>query len=102
VVITFASAVMPIKKFTIGAYYHEPLNNEGGGFVAPQFNEFTGDLESNVPNFFMPAAGGNPISEAECEALRRQTNNPFSCIEYVVDPFISALSVRQRTFGIAG
>src|SRR5687767_1425259 len=27
VVITFASAVMPLNKFTIGAYYHEPLNN---------------------------------------------------------------------------
>ena len=30
---------MPIKnKFTIGAYFHEPLNNEGGGVVAPVFD----------------------------------------------------------------
>ncbi len=42
--ISFASAVFPIKdKFTIGAYFHEPLNNEGGGIVAPQRDDFTGD-----------------------------------------------------------
>jgi len=100
--ISFASAVFPIKKFTIGAYYHEPLNNQGGGVVAPQFNELTGRLETRTPNFFLPAAGGNPISEAQCEALRNSTHNPSACFEYRIDPFISALEVRQRTFGITG
>src|SRR5215207_7640162 len=39
VVLTFGSFVYPIKNFTIGAYYHEPLNNQGGGVVAPRFDE---------------------------------------------------------------
>ena len=103
VVLTFASAVLPIKnKFTVGLYYHEPLNNQGGGIVAPKVNEFTGRVEAQLPNFFLPAGGGDPITENECEALRRSKNNPFACLEYRVDPFISALQVRQRTFGVAG
>ena len=103
VVLTFGSFVYPIKNFTVGAYYHEPLNNQGGGIVAPQFDEFTGAQQTQLPNFFLPAGGtGSPISELECENLRRTTNNPFACLEYRVDPFVSALNVRQRTFGLAG
>jgi long-subunit fatty acid transport protein len=111
VVVSFASAVIPIKnKFTIGAYFHEPLNNEGGGVVAPQYDDLTGDLKSTVPNFYLPTERrngttvpvGDPISKADCEARRRQFNDPFTCLQYLVDPFVSALQVRQRTFGIAG
>src|SRR5687767_10795173 len=58
VVPTFASAVFPWKTFVFGAYYHEPLNNKGGGVVFPEFNEFTGALEKQLPNFFLPSAGG--------------------------------------------
>ncbi len=100
VVISFASAVIPVKQFTFGAYYHEPLNNEGAGVVAPTQDQFTGE-QTLLPNFFLPAGGGNPISEAECEALRQSRNNPFACLEFRLDPFASALSVRQRTFGLA-
>jgi len=100
--VSFASVVIPIKSFTVGAYYHEPLNNEGGGIVAPQRDEFTGDPISATPNFFLPADGGQPITEVQCENLRRTTNNPFACLEYRLDPYFSVLSVRQRTFGIAG
>ena len=100
--LSFASIVYPIKNFTFGAYFHEPLNNKGGGIVAPRFDEFTGDLEAQLPNFFLPAGGGTPISEAQCETLRRTSNNPFACLEYRVDPFTSALDVRLRTFGISG
>ena len=99
--ISFASAVFPIKdKFTIGAYFHEPLNNEGGGIVAPQRDEFTGDPITTLPNFFLPAGGGSPMTELECENLRRTSNNPFACLEYRLDPYFSVLSVRQRTFGV--
>lgn len=101
VVVTFGSFVYPVKNFTFGAYFHEPLNNKGAGVVAPRFDELTGNLESQLPNFFLPSGGGAPISETECENLRRQTNNPFACLEYRVDPFVSALEVRQRTFGFA-
>ena len=103
VVVTFASAVYPIKnKFTIGVYYHEPLKNQGGGVVFPTFNQTTGKLETKTPNFYLPSAGGSPISQADCVALRQQTKNPAACLEYRVDPFISALDVTQRTYGLAG
>ena len=110
-VISFASVVLPIKnKFTIGAYFHEPLNNEGAGVVAPVRDDFTGDLVSTVPNFYLPTeirdnqafVVGDPISKAACEQRRRDLNNPFTCLEFRIDPFVSALSVRQRTFGLAG
>lgn len=109
--ITFASAVLPIKnKFTIGGYFHEPLNNEGAGVVANVRDPFTNALISQTPNFYLPTevrdnqafVVGEPISKAACEERRRQMNNPFTCIEFRVDPFVSALSVRQRTFGLAG
>lgn len=99
-VISFGSFVYPIKKFTLGVYYHEPLHNKGSGFVAPSFNEITGQLESRTPNFFLPTGGGAPISEQRCTELRR--TNPAACTEYRIDPFVTAVDVQQRTFGLAG
>ena len=106
VVVTFGSFVWPIKnKFTIGGYYHEPLNNEGGGVVVAREDEITGDI-TPLPNFYLPAENnqpiGGPITRQECLDRRRALNNPFACLEYRVDPFVSALQVRQRTFGLAG
>ena len=106
VVLTFASFVYPIKnKFTIGGYYHEPLNNEGGGVVVARQDPITGDV-TPLPNFYLPAENnqiiGGPITRQECLDRRRNTNNPFNCLEFRIDPFVSALSVRQRTFGLAG
>jgi long-subunit fatty acid transport protein len=109
VVISFGSAVMPVKNFTFGVYYHEPLNNAGGGVVAPTRDQITGKI-TPLPDFFLPAdisdAGdvtfGDPISKAACEQMRLDTNNPFACLQFIVDPFVSALSVRQRTYGITG
>jgi len=104
-VLQFASAVIPIKKFTFGAYYHEPLNNAGAGIVAPTEGDFS-TPPTFLPDFFLPAENGvpvgDPITEEQCEARRQQMNNPFACLQYIVDPFVSALEVRQRTFGIAG
>jgi long-subunit fatty acid transport protein len=100
---SFASVVVPLKhNFTIGAYFHEPLRNAGAGQVLPVRDPITGQLKSNVPNFFLPAAGGNPISSKECDQLRQTTNNPFSCLEYRVNPFVTALDVREQTYGLAG
>lgn len=100
--ISFASAVFPIKnKVTIGAYYHEPLRNSGAGQVLPQRNEFTGEVEADVPNFYLPR-NGTPVSKAECERIVRQANDFFACLEYTVNPFVSALDVQQRTWGLAG
>jgi len=104
--VSFASFVYPIRnRFTIGAYYHEALNNKGGGVVVPRQDEITGDV-TPLPNFYLPAENnqiiGGPITRQECLDRRRNTNNPFSCLEYRIDPFVSALEVRQRTFGLAG
>lgn len=108
-VLSFASAVFPVKNFTFGAYFHEPLNNEGGGFVAPTEDDITGAV-TPLPNFYLPTerqgddvvSVGDPISRVQCEQRRNDMNDPFACLEYIVDPFLSALSVRQRTYGIAG
>jgi len=99
---TFASFVYPIKNFTIGAYYHQPLKNQGAGALLPQRNQFTGAITSDLPNFFLPKAGGGPISKEDCDKLRQQTGIPSSCFEFTVDPFITALDIQQRTFGLAG
>lgn len=101
---TFASIVYPTKFFTFGAYYHEPLRNEGTGQVVPVRNTFTGAIKTDVPNFFLPVdANGNPtggpITSAACQALR--VNNPFACLEYTVLPFLSSVKIQERTFGLA-
>jgi long-chain fatty acid transport protein len=105
-VITFGSAVLPVKKFTFGIYYHEPLNNEGGGVVIESKDPITGRV-TKLPDFFLPASGtgnnityGDPVSKTQCEQIRAQQNNPFACLQFLVDPFISTLSVRQRTYGL--
>lgn len=97
--VTFASFVYPIKNFTIGAYYHEPLRNEGSGQVVPVRNEFTGEVKTNVPDFFMTDRNTRVISAAECAALSR--TNPFACVQYTIKPFLSAVNVQEKTFGLA-
>jgi long-chain fatty acid transport protein len=101
---TFASVVYPTKFFTIGVYYHEPLRNEGTGQVVPVRNTFTGEIKTDVPNFFLPVdANGNPtggpISAAACQTLRN--TNPFACLEYTVLPFLSSVKIQERTLGVA-
>jgi len=100
--VTFASVVYPIKNFTFGVYFHEPLKNQGAGSVLPVRNEFTGAVEKDIPNFFLPVGGDGPVTRQQCEAIRQQKNNPAACFEFVVDPLITALDVQQRTYGIAG
>src|SRR6266849_3519440 len=98
---TFASFVYPIKNWTLGLYYHEPLRNEGSGQVVPERNNVTGAIKTNVPNFYLPK-GGTPVSKSQCEDIRKQKNDFFACLEYTILPFLSALTVQERTFGVAG
>jgi long-subunit fatty acid transport protein len=100
--ITFGSVVVPFKNFAIAAYYHEPLRNIGSGQVVPIRNEFTGKITTNVPDFYLPKGGGDPISQAQCLALRNQTGDLFACQQFVVKPFLTAVDVQQRTYGVAG
>ena len=99
--VTFGSAVYPVGNFTFGAYFHEPLRNAGAGSVLPTRNEITGAIKTDVPNFFLPK-GGTPVTEAECNQIKQQKNDPFACLEYTVLPFISALDVQEQTWGVAG
>jgi long-chain fatty acid transport protein len=99
--VSFASAVYPIKNFTLGAYYHQPLKNAGAGAVIPERNEFTGRIEKDVPTFYLPR-NGTPVSSAECTRLVQQQNDPFACLQYTLNPFLTAVDVQQRTFGLAG
>ena len=98
---TFGSFVYPWKSFTFGVYYHEPLRNEGAGQVIPQRNQFSGAVEKNIPNFFLPR-NGTPVTKAQCEKVRQDANDFFACLEFQILPFLSALSVQERTFGLAG
>jgi long-chain fatty acid transport protein len=110
-VVSFASVVYPIKNFTVGAYYHEPLNNENGGVVAPERDDFTGAV-TPLPDFYLPTERipgtsdvkyvGGPISRAECLQRRIDMNDPFSCVQSIIDPFFSVLTTRQRTYGLSG
>src|SRR5256885_15298657 len=49
--ISFASFVYPVKNFTLGVYYHEPLRNEVSRQVVPVRNAFPGEVKTNLRNF---------------------------------------------------
>ena len=99
--LTFASVVIPIKnRFTFGAYYHEPLRNEGAGQVVPVRNTFSGRITSDVPNFFFIPGTKSVTDEVTCRKMQNQ--NPLSCFEFTLLPFLSALKVQERTLGVSG
>jgi long-subunit fatty acid transport protein len=102
--VTFASFVYPRKNWVIGGYYHQPLRNVGAGRdVDIQTNQLTGRVSATVPNFFLAAQNPTgPLSRAECEALRKSKNDFFACLEYTVLPFVSAVDVQERTYGLSG
>lgn len=102
--ITFASFVYPIKDFTVGAYYHQPLKNSGSGRdIEIQTNPLTGGVSALLPNYYLPVSGNiRPVSKSECEKIRQSANNFFACLEYRLLPFVSAVDVQERTYGIAG
>lgn len=97
--IAFASAVYPIKNFTIGAYFHEPLRNKGAGAVVPTEGRFGQAV--GVPTFYLPR-GGTPVSRDECERIKQQQNDFTACLQWELNPFVSAIDVQQRTWGLSG
>lgn len=100
---TFASFVYPWKNFTFGVYYHEPLQNNGSGRdVTVTSNFFASQPTITVPNFYLPKNGPAPVSAAQCDQIRQVQNDFFACLEYQLLPFVSAVNIRERTFGLAG
>ena len=97
--IAFASAVYPIGRFTVGAYFHEPLRNVGEGAVVPSEDQFGRLID--VPSFHLPR-GGTPVSAEECENIRQQQNDFFACVEWGLNPFVSSIDIQQRTWGLSG
>lgn len=99
--IAFASGVYPIGNFTLGAYFHEPLRNKGDGAVVPTENEFGQFVD--VPSFYLPRApGSTPVSDEECDRIKQEQNDFLACVQWGLNPFISAVDIQQRTWGIAG
>jgi len=101
--VTFASFVYPIKNFTLGVYYHEPLRNEGAGQVVPVRNQFTGEIKTNVPDFFLPTDGvSGPVSRQACIDLNQKNPTKIACSGWSILPFLSAVDIHEKTFGFAG
>ena len=100
----FGSFVYPIKNFAVAGYYHQTLNYRNGGSVLPSYNGTIKTAE--VPNFFLPTGtppgSALPVSEAECQRIVQQTGNIFSCLQYAAFPFVTAVSVNMKTWGVAG
>jgi long-chain fatty acid transport protein len=102
--VSFASFVYPHKNWVVGGYYHQPLHNVGAGRdVDIKTNQLTGAVSASVPNFFLASQNPTgPLSKADCEALRKSKNDFFACLEYTVLPFVSAVDVQERTYGLTG
>ncbi|MGZ7079289.1 MAG: OmpP1/FadL family transporter [Thermoanaerobaculia bacterium] len=110
--LTFASVVFPVGgNFTIGAYFHEPLRNTGAGTV-PMIDKFTNQFQTapdpsggtriNSPVAYVPTGGPAPVTREQCLAIIQQKNDPFACQFVQIKPFVTAVDIRQRTFGVAG
>jgi long-chain fatty acid transport protein len=99
--VTFGSIVVPIKNFTVGAYYHEPLHNQGSGEVMPVLNKLSGALITDVPIFYLPKNGPIPVSKSDCDAINQKANDPTACLGYTIVPFLSEQTVQESTFGFA-
>ncbi|HEV8434724.1 MAG TPA: hypothetical protein VGR95_15025 [Thermoanaerobaculia bacterium] len=102
---TFASIVYPLpKNFVIGVYYNEPLHNVGVAAVVPTLNQFTGAIVTDVPTFYLPKAayGDHPVSLQECINIIQSTKDPLGCLQYVTNPFLTAVDVKLQTFGLSG
>src|SRR5258706_2334772 len=101
--VTFASIVYPIKNFTLGAYYHEPLRNEGAGQVVPVRNDFTGVIKTNGPDFYLPTDGINgPVTRQACIDLNPQNPPKIPCSGYTITPVLPPVDIPEKTFGLAG
>lgn len=100
--VTFASIVAPLgDNFTIGGYYHEPLRNSGAGSVLPTRNSLTGQLETDVPQAYFAPGGTGPISLEQCQAIVDQTGDPESCLRVSIKPFVTAVDIKEQTYGVA-
>src|SRR6266851_1389396 len=100
--ITFGSVVVPVGgNFTVGVYFHEPLRNAGAGSVLPTKDPLTQQQKTDVPLFYLPKGGPAPVSLADCQAIVNRTGDPLSCVRVAIKPFVTAVDIRQRTYGIA-
>lgn len=103
--VSFASFVYPIRNFALAVYYHEPLNNEAAGAVQAIRNPFTGEIlfGKDIPNFFFARDAKKAVTAQQClDIQNKDLNDPFSCVEFQVDPYLTAVQVTQRTWGLGG
>jgi long-chain fatty acid transport protein len=102
-VITFGSFVYPIKNFSLAAYYHEPLNNVGAGAVEAIRNPITQQIITPTPSFFFARDLKKVVTEQECLDIQRaHPDDIFACAEYGLNPYLTAVAIDQRTWGVGG
>ena len=42
------------------------------------------------------------MDQDECERIRQQQNDFLACLEWGLNPFVSAVDIQQRTWGVTG
>jgi long-chain fatty acid transport protein len=101
--VSFGSFVYPIKNFALAVYYHEPLNNAGFGSVEPIRNPITQQITTNVPHFYFARDQKQAVTQQQClDIQQKNPNDIFACAEYDVNPFLTAVDIRQQTWGVGG
>jgi long-chain fatty acid transport protein len=99
--VSFASFVYPFHNFALAAYYNEPLNYKASGAVEPQIDAF-GQV-TDIPDFFFARDARKAVTAQECKDIQNKNPNDFfACFETLVDPYLTAVAVNQRTWGLGG
>ena len=102
--ISFASFVYPMGNGVIAGYYHQPLHYEADINALTQ--EFLGiPFFRDFPIFHQargnPPGSAGPISEDQCIDLINESGDPFACLQYQINPFVSSVSARLQTAGLS-
>lgn len=97
----FGSIVIPMKSMALALYYHQQVRYSNSATVLPLYDG-SGNLVRQVPNFYLPR-NGTPVTRQQCISLANQhPEDPYACLEYRIFPFLTAVDVDLKTYGVAG
>lgn len=101
--VSFASVVLPADRFAFAFYYHQPLNIETEINMAWDFDALNLPYRRELPIYSIargnPVGSGGPVTFEEC--LELQSQDLGACTAYESNPFVSAVDIEQKTFGLA-